>query len=329
MAKFFDLYNRFWDMYLEEPFSATETSLYMFLLYKWNVKGRPNIFEYPNRRIVLELSIDESTLIKIRNVLQQKGVLKFKGGRRKAQSPMYILAIGEVTDEELNEDLYLDKTSKTPSKPPSKTPSKPPSKTPSIYIEDIENKSNRDIISKSDDLDESAHVESKIEIEMVKTDEPSISQLPLDLTNEEPRSEEILIQTPPPNDDAKKVKRVVDLWHTLCPSFGRLIKVSDQRKHKILIRLTEMGSGEKAFDVLTVVFTKLEASKFCKGDSNGGWKATFDWLFTNGSNWVKVYEGNYDNKDNSQALSNGQTQLDPRRGIDAGHKKQKDWGASL
>ena len=40
----------------------------------------------------------------------------------------------------------------------------------------------------------------------------------------------------------------------------------------------------------------MQQSKFLKGDNKRGWKASFDWLFENDKNWVKVYEGNYDNK---------------------------------
>ena len=28
------------------------------------------------------------------------------------------------------------------------------------------------------------------------------------------------------------------------------------------------------------------------------WKITFDWLFVNSTNWLKISEGVYDNKDN-------------------------------
>ena len=40
---------------------------------------------------------------------------------------------------------------------------------------------------------------------------------------------------------------------------------------------------------------KMQASHFLRGDNKRGWKASFDWLFENDKNWVKVYEGNYDN----------------------------------
>ena len=39
----------------------------------------------------------------------------------------------------------------------------------------------------------------------------------------------------------------------------------------------------------------MQESKFLKGESKRGWKASFDWVFENDKNWVKVWEGNYDN----------------------------------
>lgn len=86
---------------------------------------------------------------------------------------------------------------------------------------------------------------------------------------------------------------IVAMYHAECPSFRRIIKVSEARKSKIRIRLEEMKGD---LETLKTVFTKLEASKFCRGDNKNGWKASFDWIFENENNWVKVYEGNYDNK---------------------------------
>ena len=40
----------------------------------------------------------------------------------------------------------------------------------------------------------------------------------------------------------------------------------------------------------------MEASSFLKGNNNRKWKATFDWVFENSNNWVKVYEGQYDDR---------------------------------
>lgn len=88
-------------------------------------------------------------------------------------------------------------------------------------------------------------------------------------------------------------KKIEDLYHKHCPSFPHIKKLTPSRKQKIKIRLKEMSND---FKVLESVFTKMEKSKFLRGDNNNGWKATFDWVFENEKNWLKIIEGNYDNK---------------------------------
>ena len=86
---------------------------------------------------------------------------------------------------------------------------------------------------------------------------------------------------------------IVGMYHVECPSFPRIIKISEPRKAKMRVRLGEMKGD---MEIIKKVFQKIEASKFCRGDNKNGWKASFDWIFENEKNWVKVYEGNYDNK---------------------------------
>ena len=59
------------------------------------------------------------------------------------------------------------------------------------------------------------------------------------------------------------------------------------------IRFTEM----KDIETVKLIFEKMEASKYMQGDNKRGWKATFDWVFENSKNWVKIFEGNYDNRE--------------------------------
>lgn len=87
---------------------------------------------------------------------------------------------------------------------------------------------------------------------------------------------------------------VLKLYHHLCPSLPKVLKLSDKRKSKIRIRFEEMDCN---FEIMQTVFEKAEASRFLRGDNNRGWKADFDWIFTNSTNWVKILEGKYDNND--------------------------------
>lgn len=89
---------------------------------------------------------------------------------------------------------------------------------------------------------------------------------------------------------------VRDMFNSICVDFPRVTSLSDKRKNKIRLRLEEMNKEGPQKEVLTTVFTKMQASKFMKGDNHSGWKASFDWVFENPTNWVKIYEGNYDDK---------------------------------
>lgn len=89
---------------------------------------------------------------------------------------------------------------------------------------------------------------------------------------------------------------IKNLWNSTCTGFARLVVISDNRRNKIRNRIAEMGGVEKALPIIKTIFEKAQASSFLKGDNKRGWKASFDWFFENDKNWVKVFEGNYDEK---------------------------------
>lgn len=89
---------------------------------------------------------------------------------------------------------------------------------------------------------------------------------------------------------------IVKLYHSCCPSLPKVLKLTDKRKSKIRVRFEEM---KYSYETMQALFEKSEASYFLRGDNNRGWKADFDWLFINSTNWVKVLEGKYDNRNNS------------------------------
>lgn len=98
----------------------------------------------------------------------------------------------------------------------------------------------------------------------------------------------------------KQCQQVVDYWNrTVVASQSSLsiVKVlTDDRVSKIRVRWKEFSEMGNPVEVCKVVFEKTNGSKFLQGDNVKGWKASFDWLFTNGKNWTKVYEGNYEDK---------------------------------
>lgn len=94
---------------------------------------------------------------------------------------------------------------------------------------------------------------------------------------------------------------IVRLWNDTCTSLPKVLKINDSRRTKIKTRLAEFGckTAEDTQAFLVSLFSRCEQSDFLCGSNNTNWTATFDWLFENPSNWVKVSEGNYDNRHGS------------------------------
>lgn len=105
-----------------------------------------------------------------------------------------------------------------------------------------------------------------------------------------------------PNETRGKERKypygeVVALWNEICGEGAGLPKVvglNDNRRQKIRCRLSEFSSSEgELLEKTRDLFRRVAGSDFLRGGN--GWTATFDWLFANPTNWVKVTEGNYDN----------------------------------
>lgn len=87
-----------------------------------------------------------------------------------------------------------------------------------------------------------------------------------------------------------KAQTIVDLFNGLCPSLSKVTVLSTYREKAITARLKEF-----TVEQFTTVFKKAEASKFLTGRNGKAWRANFDWLI-NASNFVKVLDGNYDDR---------------------------------
>ncbi|MCD8285604.1 MAG: DUF6291 domain-containing protein [Clostridia bacterium] len=107
--------------------------------------------------------------------------------------------------------------------------------------------------------------------------------------------------------DAEKVKQpqipykqILSLWNSICAPAGiQSVKaLSDARKEKIRIRIKEWGGPDAGLSKAEEIFRKIVASDFLTGKNEKGWRVTFDWIFNSPENWAKVYDGNYDNRDN-------------------------------
>lgn len=92
-------------------------------------------------------------------------------------------------------------------------------------------------------------------------------------------------------------QEIVALWNKTCLALPKVKTLSDDRRQKIRCRLTEakMLTPTDALQWCDNLFHTISQSAFLCGENKSSWAATFDWVFENSKNWVKVMEGNYDN----------------------------------
>jgi hypothetical protein len=92
---------------------------------------------------------------------------------------------------------------------------------------------------------------------------------------------------PPPSIAPPEVK---NLYDRTCLSLPKWKAITDSRADKLRVRIKEHPDIQWWADL----FRKAEATPFCKGVNDRGWKANLDWLIENDSNALKVLEGKYD-----------------------------------
>lgn len=98
-----------------------------------------------------------------------------------------------------------------------------------------------------------------------------------------------------PSDRPKiNYQGVVDEYNTVCVSMPKCTKLTEGRRKAIKARLSEYTSEQ-----IGEVFRKAEKSDFISGRDGKWTNANFDWLMSP-SNFIKVLEGNYDNKASPQ-----------------------------
>ena len=112
-------------------------------------------------------------------------------------------------------------------------------------------------------------------------------------------------------------EKIQKLYNEICgPILPRIIKLTSKRKQKIKSRWDEIQKeGEGPIKVFTELFKKTVSTPFLIGENRQGWKADFDWLFANDTNYIKVLEGKYDgNKSNNgRSATNNQIKDSPRK----------------
>lgn len=105
------------------------------------------------------------------------------------------------------------------------------------------------------------------------------------------------------------IEPYVDLWNLFAKekSFAVVSVINDARRKKFKVRIKE-----PAFKFLEIL-KKAGLSEFIC--TEGKW-FSFDWIIENGSNYLKVIEGNYDNKKTDGQINGKEEQLQQKRAIE-------------
>jgi len=87
-------------------------------------------------------------------------------------------------------------------------------------------------------------------------------------------------------------KEIVDLWNATTRK-PKVCSLTEQRKRGMKLRYDELTkSGREPMEAFRTIFQKIRDNKFLR---EGNW-CSFDWVFKNSNNLVKILEGNYDDK---------------------------------
>lgn len=85
------------------------------------------------------------------------------------------------------------------------------------------------------------------------------------------------------------IEPYVDTWNLFATTYklSPLKTISPSRRRKFDTRIRE-----PAFDFLKIL-ESIKTSSHLKGENNRGWRADFNWILENDTNYLKILEGNY------------------------------------
>ena len=95
-----------------------------------------------------------------------------------------------------------------------------------------------------------------------------------------------------------EVQQIINTWNSLGLQNIKFIKNNTNRYKMLNARIKEYG-----IDTFLQAISNIRNSSFLKGQNNRNWTITFDWLIKP-NNFIKVLEGNYDDKENKGGFNN-------------------------
>lgn len=111
-------------------------------------------------------------------------------------------------------------------------------------------------------------------------------------------------------EEIEKVKEKENIYNSLADAVREfnsqlsvklpmVVTFNEKRKQKLATRWEEFKKVGEPQEVWQNLIEIIKNSKFLLGEA-GEWKCSFDWLIENSTNWLKVYEGHYNNNSNNQ-----------------------------
>ena len=120
------------------------------------------------------------------------------------------------------------------------------------------------------------------------------------------------------NEFSRVCEEIKNNWIKIAHEYklsGTQLKITEKRK-RVINNLLKEYSVEEVLQAME----KIRTSNFLQGNNKTGWQIAFDW-FINKSNFLKVLEGNYDDKENentgSKKFGKGVTQKSERPKVTA------------
>ena len=120
------------------------------------------------------------------------------------------------------------------------------------------------------------------------------------------------------NEFSQACEDIKNKWIKIAQEYdlsGKQLKIDDKRKKAIKNLFKEYSVEE-----LLQAIDKIHISKFMQGDNKNKWQVTFDWLIKK-ANLLKVLEGNYDDKINTEIKNNANTNNKFRAGVQSERPK--------
>ena len=121
------------------------------------------------------------------------------------------------------------------------------------------------------------------------------------------------------NEFSRSYEDIKNKWIKIAHEYklsGTQLKITEKRK-RVINNLLKEYSAEEVLQAME----KVHTSSFLQGNNKTGWQISFDW-FINKSNFLKVLEGNYDDKVNSE-IKNNNTHANQKPGASAKTERPK------